>query len=119
MKKLIGLIALVVLTGCAEKKPLTQEEQWHGYCKSVGNAARTIMLDRQNAIPKDQAIEHANKVEDDITKGFIFDIIEAVYALPEKSIKNDIEGSREKVRSEFTAKCIATPHEEMPDYKPF
>lgn len=119
MKKLIALVALIALVGCAEKKPLTPEEQWHGYCKSVGNAARTIMLDRQNAITKDQAVEHANKIDDDTTKTFILDIIEHVYALPESSINTDIDGIREKVRSEYTAKCIATPHDEMPDYKPF
>ncbi|OTG88314.1 hypothetical protein B9T31_02005 [Acinetobacter sp. ANC 4558] len=119
MKKLVVLVVFAMLVGCAEKKPLTMEEQWHGYCKSVGNAARTIMLDRQNAIEKDQAIEHANKIDDDTTKTFILEIIEYVYALPEREIKQDIEGAREKVRSEFTAKCIATPHDKMPDYKPF
>lgn len=52
MKKLFALAAVIALVGCAEKKPLTPEEQWHGYCKSIGNAARSIMLDRQNAIEK-------------------------------------------------------------------
>ncbi|MFH7807924.1 hypothetical protein ACE01U_04580 [Acinetobacter sp. BSP-153] len=119
MKKLFVLAAAIALVGCAEKKPLTPEEQWHGYCKSVGNAARSIMLDRQNAIEKDKAIEHANKVEDATTKAFILDIIEHVYALPEADIKSDIEGAREKIRVAYTEKCIATPHKDMPDYKPF
>ena len=57
MKKLFALAAVIALVGCAEKKPLTPEEQWHGYCKSIGNAARSIMLDRQNAIEKDKAID--------------------------------------------------------------
>ena len=34
-------------------------------------------------------------------------------------IKGDVKAAREKVRAEFTAKCIATPHDELPDYKPF
>ncbi|WP_336956639.1 hypothetical protein [Acinetobacter johnsonii] len=119
MKKLFALAAVIALVGCAEKKPLTPEEQWHGYCKSIGNAARSIMLDRQNAIEKDKAIEHANKVEDEMTKAFALEIIEDVYALPEAEIKSDIEGVREKVRVKYTEKCIATPHTEMPDYKPF
>ena len=80
MKKLFALAAVIALVGCAEKKPLTPEEQWHGYCKSIGNAARSIMLDRQNAIEKDKAIEHANKVEDEMTKAFALEIIEDVYA---------------------------------------
>ena len=33
-----------------------------------GNAARSILFDRQQAIEKSQAIEHANKIEDEITK---------------------------------------------------
>ncbi|WP_353141424.1 hypothetical protein [Acinetobacter pragensis] len=119
MKKLLALSVLIALIGCAEKKPLTPEEQWQGYCRSVGNAARTIMLDRQNAIPKAQAVEHAGKIEDETTKNFIISIIDEVYALPEASIKGDVEASREKIRSEFTEKCIAAPHDEMPDYKPF
>ncbi|UUS59658.1 MULTISPECIES: hypothetical protein [unclassified Acinetobacter] len=119
MKKLFALSVMVALVGCAEKKPLTPEEQWQGYCRSVGNAARTIMLDRQNAIEKDKAVEHANKIEDETTKGFILNIIDEVYALPQAEINTDVETAREKIRAEFTEKCIATPHTEMPDYKPF
>lgn len=61
----------MLIVGCTEKKPLTPEEQWHGYCTSVGNAARSILFDRQQAIEKSQAIEHANKIEDEITKKFL------------------------------------------------
>lgn len=119
MKKLFALSLIVALAGCAEKKPLTPEEQWQGYCRSVGNAARTIMLDRQNAIEQEKAVEHANKIDDEITRGFILTIIEEVYALPEQDIKGDVEAAREKIRVEFTQKCIATPHDKMPDYEPF
>ena len=119
MKKLLALSFMLALAGCAEKKPLTPEEQWQGYCRSVGNAARTIMLDRQNAIEKEKAIEHALKIDDETTKGFILNIIDEVYALPAEEIKADVKAAREKVRAEFTEKCIATPHDELPDYKPF
>ncbi|MDV2455858.1 hypothetical protein [Acinetobacter towneri] len=119
MKKILVVTAVLALMGCAEKKPLTPEEQWQGYCRSVGNAARTIMLDRQNAIEKERAVEHANKIEDDITRNFILEIIEQVYALPLEEINGDVDAAREKVRTQFTEKCIATPHDKMPDYKPF
>ncbi|MDO5542756.1 MAG: hypothetical protein Q4F77_05525 [Acinetobacter sp.] len=119
MKKILVVTAVLALMGCAEKKSLTPEEQWQGYCRSVGNAARTIMLDRQNAIEKERAIEHANKIEDDITRNFILEIIEQVYALPLEEINGDVDAAREKVRTQFTEKCIATPHDKMPDYKPF
>ena len=119
MKKILVVTAVLALMGCAEKKPLTPEEQWQGYCRSVGNAARTIMLDRQNAIEKERAIEHANKIEDDITRNFILEIIEQVYALPLEEINGDVDAAREKVRTQFTEKCIATPHDKMPDYNPF
>ena len=42
----------LLFVGCSEKKPLTPEEQWHGFCTSVGNAARSIVFDRQQAIEK-------------------------------------------------------------------
>lgn len=119
MKKILVVTAVLAFMGCAEKKPLTPEEQWQGYCRSVGNAARTIMLDRQNAIEKERAIEHANKIEDDITRNFILEIIAQVYALPIEEINADVDAAREKVRAQFTEKCIATPHDKMPDYKPF
>ena len=119
MKKLYVLMAACVLMGCAEKKPLTPEEQWQGYCRSVGNAARSIMLDRQNGILKDQAVEHANKVEDETTRKFVLSIIEQVYALSADQIKADTDLAQDQIRAEFTQKCIATPHAEMPEYKPF
>ncbi|WP_278362969.1 hypothetical protein [Acinetobacter schindleri] len=119
MKKLFALSVLVVLAGCAEKKPLTPEEQWQGYCRSVGNAARSIMLDRQNGIEKEKAVEHANKVEDETTKAFVMTIIDDVYKMPLDEITKDVKESREKIRAEYTEKCIATPHDELPDYKPF
>ena len=119
MKKLLALSILVALTGCAEKKPLTLEEQWRGYCTSVGNAARSIVLDRQNGITKDKAVEYAEKIEDETTKGFILEIVDEAYALPETEIKEDVDGSRNRLKEKTTAKCIATPHDQMPDYKPF
>ncbi len=119
MKRLSAVIAILLCVGCAEKKPLTAEEQWHGYCKSVGNAARSIMLDRQNAITKDKAVEHANKVEDETTKKFVFEIIDYVYSLPESEIKVNQQEVRDQLRDKFTQKCIATPHQGLPDYKPF
>jgi len=105
MKKLFTLMALVALVGCAEKKPLTPEEQWKGYCT--------------NTITKEAAIEHANKIEDEITKTFILDIIEQVYAFPIDEISKDPEASRNQFKQKITEKCIATPHDKMPNYKPF
>ncbi|NNG77597.1 hypothetical protein HLH10_15315 [Acinetobacter sp. ANC 4277] len=119
MNKLFTLMVLVALAGCAEKKPLTAEEQWKGYCTSVGNAANTIMYDRQNAIDKAAALEHASKIEDETTKAFILDIIEQVYAFPLAEITADPQASRNQFKQKITEKCIATPHDKMPDYKPF
>ena len=68
MKKILLIAMSLLFVGCSEKKPLTPEEQWHGFCTSVGNAARSIVFDRQQAIEKTQAVEHANKIEDEITK---------------------------------------------------
>ncbi|MGE8557395.1 hypothetical protein [Acinetobacter sp.] len=119
MNKLFTLMVLVALVGCAEKKPLTAEEQWKGYCTSVGNAANTIMYDRQNNIDKAAALEHANKIEDATTKTFILDIIEQVYAFPLAEITADPEASRSQFKQKIKEKCIVTPHDKMPDYKPF
>ncbi|ENX47969.1 hypothetical protein F943_02635 [Acinetobacter ursingii NIPH 706] len=119
MKKVLFLVLGVVLAGCSEKKPLTPEEQWHGYCTSMGNAARSIMLDRQNAIEKNQAVEHAKKIEDEITRTFILKIIDEVYALPIAQLQNNPDEARENIRKQTTEQCIATPHDKMPHYKPF
>ena len=119
MKKLIALGICMGLLGCAEKAPLTPEEQWKGYCTSVGNAGRTIMLDRQNGIEKEKAIEHANKVDDETTRGFVLDAIEQIYAMPLEDITKDVQASRDAFKKVMTDQCLATPFTEMPDYKPF
>ncbi len=119
MKKLFALSALMLLVGCAEKAPLTPEQQWQGYCKSVGNAARTIMLDRQNSIEKQAAIDHANKIEDPTTKKFILEIIEEVYQLPSAQLNDNPTEQREKIRAQVTERCQSTPFDEIPEYKPF
>ena len=119
MKKLAILSIFAVLAGCAEKAPLTPEEQWKGYCTSIGNAGRTIMLDRQNSIEKDKAIEHANKVEDETTRKFVLEAIELVYAMPQAEINDDVKARRDAFKNVMTEKCLATPFESMPDYKPF
>ena len=108
-----------MLAACADKKPLTPEEQWHGYCRSMGNAARSILLDRQNGIEKVAAVEHADKITDQFTREFILKIINNVYDLSPDQIKTDPTESRESLRQKVTDECIATPHDKLPDYKPF
>lgn len=119
MNKLFALGLCVALVGCAEKAPLSPEEQWKGYCTSVGNAGRTIMLDRQNGIEKEKAVEHANKVEDETTRGFVLDAIEQVYAMPLEQINNDVKASREAFKVRMTQACLSKPFTALPDYKPF
>lgn len=119
MKKFFLIAIALVLAGCAEKKPLTPAEQWHGYCVSVGNAARSITLDRQNGIEQKEATEHAGKIEDETTRKFIFGIIEHVYAVPTDQLKADPDALREQLKQKFTAQCLATPHDKLPKYKSF
>lgn len=52
MKKVVLIALGLILMGCGKKEPLTPEQQWHGYCVSIGNAARSIALDRQNELKK-------------------------------------------------------------------
>ena len=119
MKKILLIAVSLFFVGCSEKKPLTPEEQWHGFCTSVGNAARSIVFDRQQAIEKTQAVEHANKIEDEITKKFILNIIEKVYAIPQDELKTNPEALQEKIRKQMTDECLVTPHDKMPNYKKF
>lgn len=119
MKKILLIAVSLFFVGCSEKKPLTPEEQWHGFCTSVGNAARSIIFDRQQAIEKTQAVEHANKIEDDITKKFILDIIDKIYAIPKEELTQDSQALQEKVRKQAMDECLITPHDKMPKYKSF
>lgn len=120
MMKKVFLIAIgLVLVGCADKKQLTPAEQWHGYCVSVGNAARSITLDRQNGIEQKQAKEHADKIEDETTRKFIFEIIETVYAMPIDQLNANPDAEREQLKQKFTKQCLATPHDQLPKYKSF
>ena len=123
MKNLVilSLCAALLMAGCAEKKPATPEEVWQGYCTSIGNAARTIALDRQNGITQKEAVEYANKVTDPTTKGFILDSLESVYAMPEAELKADRDAVQAEFKKQAYEQCVNTPHdpEKMPDYKPF
>ncbi len=103
------------------KKPATPEEIWKGYCTSIGNAARSITLDRQNGITKKEALEYANKVTDPTTKGFVLEYLEKVYALPDAELKADKDAIQAKFKNEAYEQCVNTPHDpkKMPDYKPF
>ncbi len=123
MKSLVilSISAALLMSGCAEKKPATPEEIWQGYCTSIGNAARTIALDRQNGITKQQAIDYANKVTDATTKGFVLEYLEKIYALPDAELKADKDAVQARFKKEAYEQCVNTPHDpkKMPDYKPF
>lgn len=112
---------VVVLSGCAEKKPATPEEIWKGYCTSIGNAARTITLDRQNGITKQEALDYANKVTDATTRTFVKEYLEKIYALPDAELKADKNAVQAKFKQQAYEQCLNTPHDpkKMPDYKPF
>ncbi len=124
MKKLVILSmmsALVLITGCGEKEPLTPELQWQGYCKSIGNAARSIVLDRQNGITEKAAIEYANKVTDATTKGFVLTQIEQVYAYPADQLSQDKDAVQIQFKEQAYQLCLSTPFDakKLPDYKQF
>ena len=124
MKKLFILSVLgsaIMFTGCAEKKPLTPEEQWQGYCKSIGNAARSIILDRQNGITEKDALDYANKVTDATTKKFVLEQVAKVYAYPADQLETDRNALQVKFRDEATKQCLDTPFDPkaLPDYKQF
>lgn len=124
MQKFVMLGALstvLLMVGCAEKKPATPEEIWQGYCTSIGNAARSITLDRQNGITYKEALDYANKVTDPTTKGFVLEYLEKIYALPDAELKTDQTAVQTKFKQEAYEQCLKTPHDpkKMPDYKPF
>lgn len=121
MKLLAILTAVLMLGACAEKKPATPEEKWQGYCTSVGNAARSIALDRQSGITKKEALDYANKVTDPTTKGFILNQVEVIYAYPEDKLKAEKEKVRDQFKQQAYEICVNSPHDpnKMPDYKPF
>lgn len=112
---------ILLMAGCTEKKPATPEEIWQGYCTSIGNAARSITLDRQNGITQKEALEYANKVTDPTTKGFVLEYLEKVYAVPNDELKADKDAVQAKFKKEAYEQCLKTPHDpkKMPDYKPF
>lgn len=116
-----AISTVLFMAGCAEKKPATSEEIWKGYCTSVGNAARSITLDRQNGITQKEAVEYANKVTDPTTKKFVLEYLDKIYALPDAELKADKDAVQAKFKQEAYEQCLNTPHDpkKMPDYKPF
>lgn len=82
----------------------------------MGNAARSILFDRQQAIEKSQAIEHANKIEDEITKNSSLILLKSLRHSTRR-IKTNPEALQEKIRKQMTDECLVTPHDKMPNYK--
>lgn len=111
----------VLVSACEEKKPLTPEQVWHGYCTSIGNAARSILLDRQNGITQQEAVEHANKLTDPTTKAFVQTQLAKVYAYPADQLEKDRDALLAQFKKEATDECLATPYDKdkLPDYKQF
>ena len=119
---ILGAISTVLLmAGCAEKKPATPEEIWKGYCTCIGNATRSITLDRQNGITHKEAVDYANKVTDPMTKQFVTEYLEKIYAMPDAELKADRDAVQSKFKQQAFEQCLNTPHDpnKMPDYKPF
>lgn len=124
MKKFVMLSlfgAVVLASGCSKKEPLTPAQQWNGYCTSIGNAARSIVLDRQNGITQAAAEEYANKVKDPTTRGFAHEQIKKAYALPETELMADRDAVQLRFKQEAEQICLNTPHDpnKLPDYKQF
>lgn len=123
MKKriVLSMLAGVFLVACSQKPEATPEQKWAGYCTSIGNAARTITLDRQNGITQQEALDYANKVTDATTKGFLLAQIEEIYAFPADQLKVDKDAIQAQFKQQATDACLKTPHDpaNMPDYKPF
>lgn len=122
MKKLVAIVSIAVLLGaCAEKKVITPEEKWNGYCTSISYAAQTIASDRQNGISKEEALAYANKVTDTTTNTLLVTQIEKIYAYPADLLKIDKDAVQAQFKEAAKNACLNTPHDpnKMPVYKPF
>ena len=119
MKAIVVVAFMLALVGCSEpKKPLTKEQQWQGYCKSFGYAARAIMHDRQNGIEREKAIEHANQIEDETIKSMILGQIELAYQQEKVAGKANQQELITPFMQAAEKKCLNTPYTEIPDFKP-
>jgi hypothetical protein len=119
MKKVVLIALGLILMGCGKKEPLTPEQQWHGYCVSIGNAARSIALDRQNGIEEKQAKEHASKIEDEMTVNLFSKLLKRFTDFQSDQLKSDPDAIREHLKKKFTDQCLVTPHDKLPNYKSF
>lgn len=119
MKKIFVIAGILFLAACSEKPQLSPEQQWQGFCKSMGNAARSIMLDRQSGIDKAQALEHANRVEDPMIKEMILNILEQAYTYPVAPTKKERVEAQDQFKQQAYEQCLVTPHERLPQYKKF
>ena len=87
------------------------------FCTSVGKCCKSIVFDRQQAI-ETQAVEHANKIEDEITKNSFLMLLKSLCNSKEELTKRSSSNPR-KVRKQMMNECLATPHDKMPKYKSF
>lgn len=98
MKLIVLLLSGLVLVGCGEQKPVTPQEAWQSFCKSIPSASFNIMTDRQQGIEKEKALEHAKKLQEPKAQQYVVSLIEEAYKVPLYTQMND----KEKAMDDFT-----------------
>ncbi len=106
-KILSVVVGLSALLSACEQPTLSMQQKKQGFCRSMVQAANAIMLDRQQRIPKAQAIAHAKKIPDIHTRNMILSYIDEAYAL---TAVNDLQSKEQAMKSFLVGKyenCLA------------
>lgn len=108
----VSLMAIVVITGCSEKKPLTAEEKWGKFCESYQTASYYIMADRQQGVVQEKALEHMKGLPEGQQKQMFLDLIKQANAIPRSEQRLEQQEIAEKFKQGKYELCMNTPHQQ-------
>ena len=108
----VGVVAMLLIAGCGEKKELTAEQKWGKFCESYSTASYYIMADRQQGVSEEKALEHMKGLPEGQQKEMFLALIKQANATP----RSEQRLEQQKIADEFKVgkleACLSTPHQQ-------
>ena len=104
---LMSCTAVLLLSGCGERKPMSPEENWQRFCYTYEDAAYNIMSDRQHQITEKQALEHIEKIQAGVERDMLEQLVKQAHQTPAFVQQVDKEKAMDDFKAGKYQACMA------------
>lgn len=104
------LMSSLPLLGCAEQKPLSNQEKWQKFCKAYEVASYYMMSDRQHNVEREKAITHVEKLPEGPQRDMMIAAVKAAYQVPKYDQLEDKERAMDEFKQGKYQSCLNQPH---------